>query len=126
VFDAIAGMSGELFGVTAIVGFDCLRVLGSNIGTPLECSVARRDVLQMDCLSSEDLKEERNCSLTFKPTPNPLACKGTRRADRGARRAGKQGPRSTHFHNCIHTRNRNLCHFSEEARLHSRCEFDGC
>ena len=28
----------------------------------------------MNCLSSEDLKEERNCSLTYKPTLNLDAC----------------------------------------------------
>jgi len=35
---------------------------------------AKRDLLQMDCLSSEDLKEENNCSLTFNPTLNFHAC----------------------------------------------------
>jgi hypothetical protein len=28
----------------------------------------------MNCLSSEDLKEEKNCSLTYKPTLNLEAC----------------------------------------------------
>jgi hypothetical protein len=28
----------------------------------------------MNCLSSEDLKEERNCSLTLDATLNPYAC----------------------------------------------------
>ena len=28
----------------------------------------------MNCLSSEDLKEERNCSLAYKPTLNLDAC----------------------------------------------------
>jgi hypothetical protein len=34
----------------------------------------KRNVLQMNCLSSEDLNEERNCSLILKTTLNPHAC----------------------------------------------------
>ncbi len=30
----------------------------------------KRKVLQMNCLSSGDLKEEKNCSLIFNTTPN--------------------------------------------------------
>ncbi len=34
----------------------------------------------MDCLSAEDLKEERNCSLTRERTLNPHTCPAARMA----------------------------------------------
>ena len=34
----------------------------------------KRKVLQMNCLSSGDLKEEKNCSLRLNPTLNIQAC----------------------------------------------------
>jgi hypothetical protein len=73
VLGIIANWMGKLFGVMATFGFDCLRALGSNIRIPPEY-VPKRDVLQMNCLSSEDLKEERNHSLTYKLTLNREAC----------------------------------------------------
>lgn len=41
---------------------------------------AKRDLLQMNCLSSEYLKEERTCSLSLNPTLNLHACLVSRSA----------------------------------------------
>jgi hypothetical protein len=42
--------------------------------TPLETRSTKRGVLQMNCLSPEDLKEERKGSLTFDTTLNQSVC----------------------------------------------------
>ena len=51
-----------------------LESLGIEHRDTSSVQCARRDLLQMNCLSSEDLKEERNYSLTYKPTLNLDAC----------------------------------------------------
>ena len=73
----IANLADELFVVTACF-FACLGALESNILGTSSVQCAKRGGLQMNCLSSEDLKEERDCSLTFNPTLNLHACPAVR------------------------------------------------